>query len=87
MKVYCIASIFSFFAASYLLAGYHHLVKTAPVKNQLFRLVKTNRSVIYKKFNRFFIQDEIILKQGLDPRPFKKLSQHDLKEVWECAEQ
>lgn len=87
MKLYCIASIFSVFAATYLLSGYRYLVWATPVKNQLYQLAKTNRRVIYMQFNRYFIREDIMLKEELNPRIFEKLSQHDLREVWEGVNQ
>ncbi|MCY9665876.1 hypothetical protein M5X11_13015 [Paenibacillus alginolyticus] len=65
----------------YLLFGYHYLRWAASRKAELHRIAKKNPKVLFEKYNRVFIDDEVCNKQGVDPLRFKRLRQVDLREV------
>ncbi|GGG17569.1 hypothetical protein [Paenibacillus abyssi] len=78
---------FSFMLASwYLLFGYRYLRWAANTKTELFWTAKQNRLIFIKKYGRLFINEEACKKLGIDPLPYKRLRQSDLREVAERIE-
>jgi hypothetical protein len=80
-KIEGIASLFCSFAAFYLIAGFRYLTRVAPLKNHLYQLIKSGKQPIRNQFNRFFIQEEVLHSEKVDPNPYRKLMQRDLMEV------
>jgi hypothetical protein len=51
-------------------------------KSQLETIYKMDRRVLFEKYNRVFINEELIINSGHNPRSMKKLSQKDKREIF-----
>ncbi|KJD43787.1 hypothetical protein [Paenibacillus terrae] len=66
---------------TYLFIGYCYLAWATPYKNSLLDVSHKNPQVLIYKFDRYFIIDKVLQQEGLDYKPYKRLSQKDLREV------
>lgn len=78
VKIPLMVSLTLLFASSYgvfLILYSEWAVKT---RNLLVNLLSIDHRVIYRKYNRYFIDVEIVKRLGYNPSPIKKLSQKDI---------
>ncbi|WP_025675981.1 hypothetical protein [Paenibacillus polymyxa] len=80
-KTYFLLGLGLLLINTYLFIGYCYLVWAIPYKNRLLEVSLENPQVIIYKFDRYFIIDKVLQQEGLDNKPFSRLSQKDLREI------
>lgn len=65
----------------YLVTGYYYLKWASRRKNELLHAVKENRDILYVKYGRIMVNENLCKEISHDPLRFTRLSQSDLKEV------
>ncbi|WP_240416670.1 hypothetical protein [Paenibacillus periandrae] len=80
-KTYFLLSFAFLLTTIYLSFGYLYLLWATPLKNTLVEIfIKDDRVLVYR-FERYLVDESILLNFRIDARPYKKLSQKDLKDV------
>lgn len=82
-KYKVIAGVIALFAAISLSVGYTYIHWAAPMKNQLYQLLKQNKHLVTFQFDRYIINVHAFRDVGIDPRSFKRLQPRDIKDVVE----
>lgn len=56
-------------------------------KRQLIELLNKDRRVVYEKYSRYFINEQLVIAQGYKATTFTKLSQKDIRNALSFAYQ
>jgi len=67
--------------AVYALIGYIYVIRAVPLKNKLVEIGLINDRIIFNRFKRYFINEELLREVNFDTKRFVRLSQKDLKEI------
>jgi hypothetical protein len=79
--------VISLMAGGYLLTGYYYLKWAARRKNELLHAAKENRDILYVKYGRVMVNENLCKEICHDPLRFTRLSQSDLKDVTNIMQQ
>lgn len=83
LKWKVIAGIMLVFIFVYCISGYWDVRRVATRKNELLSLLRKRPTILYEKYNRIFLDEEIFVECGVDPRHYRRIRQRDYREVIE----
>ncbi|WP_156289503.1 hypothetical protein [Oceanobacillus salinisoli] len=83
LRMKLVSGIICLFLTIYLFKGYRYVCWATKQKNLLFELLQENPKILYEEFNRVFLNKTLLNDNGIDPKVFRRLHQHDYREVFE----
>ncbi|MGG3152551.1 hypothetical protein ABER99_21870 [Paenibacillus glucanolyticus] len=81
MKLFFLISFGFFLITGYMIFGYGYLVWSTPLKNKLVKLTEDNHNVLIYKFDRYFVDEAVLHKMNINPKPYVRLSQKDYRDI------
>ncbi|MDQ0255457.1 hypothetical protein J2S74_002839 [Evansella vedderi] len=80
-KPLLLVGVFTLFSSTYLFTGYRYLLWSNPYKNELYDLQKKLPVVVYKD-GYYHINEDLLIKMNLDPKPYKIIQRRELKYIY-----
>lgn len=82
-KTFLILTVIVLYISTQLFLWYRYKAWSSKKKNELISFLMKDKSLIYSKYNRFFLNIDRLISYTVNPESFNKLRQKDLKEVAE----
>lgn len=82
VKIPFMVSVTGLFVMVYILFLFYYSNWSKKTKSYLEFLYKIERRILYEKYNRIFVNEELLCNMGHNPKQIKRLSQRDKRDIF-----